>query len=99
MPEEAPTTSAVRQGPCMLRRSLTDASGSSGACAESARLLCHFKAGCRAGGSRRPELRSPAVPRTVVVIPTYNERTNIARLVPQVLAATDCHVVVVDDDS
>jgi len=39
------------------------------------------------------------VPRTVVVIPTYNERTNIARLVPQVLAATDCHVVVVDDDS
>jgi len=39
------------------------------------------------------------VPTTVVVIPTYNERTNIARLVPQVLAATDCHVVVVDDDS
>jgi dolichol-phosphate mannosyltransferase len=39
------------------------------------------------------------VPRTVVVIPTYNEKENIQRLLPQVLAATDCHVVVVDDDS
>jgi len=39
------------------------------------------------------------VPRTVVVIPTYNERENIQRLLPQVLAATECHVVVVDDDS
>jgi dolichol-phosphate mannosyltransferase len=37
--------------------------------------------------------------RTVVVIPTYNEAANIPRLIPQVLAATDCHVVVVDDDS
>jgi dolichol-phosphate mannosyltransferase len=39
------------------------------------------------------------VPRTVVVIPTYNERETIRQLMPQVLAATDCHVVVVDDDS
>jgi len=39
------------------------------------------------------------VPRTVVVIPTYNERENIRQLMPQVLAATDCDVVVVDDDS
>ncbi len=39
------------------------------------------------------------MPETVVVIPTYNERDNIVDLVPQVLAATDCHVVVVDDDS
>jgi len=39
------------------------------------------------------------VPETVVVIPTYNERDNIAGLLPEVLAATDCHVVVVDDDS
>jgi len=39
------------------------------------------------------------VPETVVVIPTYNERENIADLLAQVLAATDCHVVVVDDDS
>jgi dolichol-phosphate mannosyltransferase len=39
------------------------------------------------------------VPQTVVVIPTYNERANIERLVPEVLGATDCHVVVVDDDS
>jgi dolichol-phosphate mannosyltransferase len=41
----------------------------------------------------------PPVPRTVVVVPTYNERENIQALLPQVLAATDCHVVVVDDDS
>jgi dolichol-phosphate mannosyltransferase len=39
------------------------------------------------------------VPRTVVVIPTYNERDNVGRVVPAVLAATDCHVVVVDDES
>ena len=39
------------------------------------------------------------VPRTIVVIPTYNERENIQQLVPQVLAATECQVVVVDDDS
>ncbi len=41
----------------------------------------------------------PPVPRTVVVIPTYNEAVNIRGLLPQVLAATDCDVVVVDDDS
>jgi dolichol-phosphate mannosyltransferase len=39
------------------------------------------------------------MPETVVVIPTYNERDNIAALVPEVLAAIDCHVVIVDDDS
>ena len=39
------------------------------------------------------------MPETVVVIPTYNERENIVGLLPAVLAATDCHVVVVDDDS
>lgn len=39
------------------------------------------------------------MPRTVVVIPTYNERENVAQVVPAVLAATDCHVVVVDDES
>jgi dolichol-phosphate mannosyltransferase len=39
------------------------------------------------------------MPRTVVVIPTYNERDNIAGLLPHVRSATDCHVVVVDDDS
>ncbi len=44
-------------------------------------------------------LSSPAVPRTVVVIPTYNERENITLLLPEVLAAIDCHAVVVDDDS
>jgi dolichol-phosphate mannosyltransferase len=41
----------------------------------------------------------PPVPRTVVVIPTYNERENIGRIVPEVLGAIDCQVVVVDDDS
>jgi dolichol-phosphate mannosyltransferase len=39
------------------------------------------------------------MPRTVVVIPTYNERDNISGLLSHVLAATDCDVVVVDDDS
>ncbi|TMB58870.1 MAG: glycosyltransferase, partial [Deltaproteobacteria bacterium] len=40
-----------------------------------------------------------AVPETVVVIPTYDERDNVVGLLPTVLAAIDCHVVVVDDDS
>ena len=40
-----------------------------------------------------------AVPETVVVIPTYNERENIGEVVQQVLATKDCHVVVVDDES
>ena len=39
------------------------------------------------------------MPETVVVIPTYNERDNVVGLLPTVLAAIDCHVVVVDDDS
>ena len=39
------------------------------------------------------------MPRTVVVIPTYNERENVAKLVPAVRAAADCDVLVVDDDS
>ena len=39
------------------------------------------------------------MPRTVVVIPTYNERDNISEMLSQVLAATACDVVVVDDDS
>ena len=39
------------------------------------------------------------MPGTVVVIPTYNERENIQQVVREVLAATACHVVVVDDES
>jgi dolichol-phosphate mannosyltransferase len=35
----------------------------------------------------------------VVVIPTYNERDNVGRLLPELFAALDCHVVVVDDES
>ncbi|HZP40586.1 MAG TPA: polyprenol monophosphomannose synthase [Candidatus Binatia bacterium] len=39
------------------------------------------------------------MPRTVVVIPTYNERENVGQVLPAVLAATECEVVVVDDES
>lgn len=40
------------------------------------------------------------MPEKVVVIPTYNERENIGRIVPMVLAAEeDVEVVVVDDNS
>ena len=39
------------------------------------------------------------MPRTIVVVPTYNERENIHRILPAILAATECEVVVVDDDS
>ena len=48
---------------------------------------------------RPPGLCIEVVPRTVVVIPTYNERENIGRIIPEVLAAADCHVIVVDDGS
>jgi dolichol-phosphate mannosyltransferase len=36
---------------------------------------------------------------TLVVIPTYNEAENIADILPAVLAALPCEVLVVDDDS
>jgi dolichol-phosphate mannosyltransferase len=40
------------------------------------------------------------MPRKVVVIPTYNERENITRIVPQILAQdAEIEVVVVDDSS
>ena len=40
------------------------------------------------------------MPRTIVVIPTFNERENVPRLVPQVLAqAPNLEVVIVDDQS
>ncbi|MGH7893538.1 MAG: polyprenol monophosphomannose synthase [Candidatus Binatia bacterium] len=41
----------------------------------------------------------PSPPQAVVVIPTYNERENVGRILPPVLAAIPCHVVVVDDES
>src|SRR4029453_17298953 len=50
-------------------------------------------------GARKDMVARYAVARTVVVIPTYNERENIQRVVPQVLAATPCEVLVVDDES
>ena len=40
-----------------------------------------------------------ARPRTLVVVPTYNERENIAPLVRQILAFDDFRVMVVDDHS
>jgi len=39
------------------------------------------------------------VPRTVVVIPTYNEKDNVREVIAAVLAATPCEVVIVDDES
>jgi len=36
---------------------------------------------------------------TVVVIPTYNEKDNVREIIPAVLAATPCEVVIVDDES
>jgi dolichol-phosphate mannosyltransferase len=41
----------------------------------------------------------PSDPKVVVVLPTYNERANIQRVVPLVLGATRCEVIVVDDES
>ena len=39
-------------------------------------------------------------PRVLVVVPTYNERDNLPRIVPQILAQGDAfHVLVVDDNS
>ncbi len=36
---------------------------------------------------------------TLVIIPTYCERENISKIVPEVLDSMDTHVLVVDDDS
>jgi dolichol-phosphate mannosyltransferase len=38
-------------------------------------------------------------PDTLVVIPTYNEAENVAAIIPAVLDALACEVLVVDDDS
>jgi dolichol-phosphate mannosyltransferase len=42
---------------------------------------------------------SSARPRTFVVIPTYNERTNLPVLVRRILDTTECAVLIVDDES
>jgi cellulose synthase/poly-beta-1,6-N-acetylglucosamine synthase-like glycosyltransferase len=48
----------------------------------------------------RPAAEAQRVPKTIVVIPTYNERDNVPRLIPQVLVqAPDLEVLVVDDQS
>ncbi|MBI2939173.1 MAG: polyprenol monophosphomannose synthase [Chloroflexi bacterium] len=36
---------------------------------------------------------------SLIVLPTYNERANLARIVPSILAQGDFHVLVVDDSS
>jgi len=54
---------------------------------------------CAAGGALQRSAIFSAVLETVVVIPTYNERENIQRMVPQILETVDCHVLVVDDES
>ena len=39
-------------------------------------------------------------PRVLVIVPTYNERDNLPRVVPQILAQGDAfHILVVDDNS
>ncbi len=37
--------------------------------------------------------------RTAICIPTYNERDNIASLAQEILATTDAHLIVIDDNS
>lgn len=41
----------------------------------------------------------PPAPRPLIVIPTYNERTNLPTLVAQLLRHDDVRILVVDDDS
>lgn len=47
----------------------------------------------------RRESRSPIVADCTVVVPTYNERENIGRLIPRVLDYPRFRVLVVDDNS
>jgi dolichol-phosphate mannosyltransferase len=56
-------------------------------------------AGCAAGDGPTPA--SPHVPpwRTLVVIPTYNEKDNLAAIVRAIWLYLDCDVLVVDDGS
>jgi len=56
-------------------------------------------AGCAAGDGPTPA--SPHVPpwRTLVVIPTYNEKDNLAAIVRAIWLYLDCDILVVDDGS
>jgi dolichol-phosphate mannosyltransferase len=50
--------------------------------------------------SAPPAPNHPETERTVIVVPTYKESSNIAKLVPQFFAnAGNAHLLVVDDDS
>jgi len=44
-------------------------------------------------------LRGRTTPCPVVILPTYNERANLATLIPHILADSRFHVLVVDDNS
>jgi len=46
-----------------------------------------------------PEPTSGAAPRCVVLLPTYNERENLADIVPAILAAAPVDVIILDDNS
>lgn len=48
-----------------------------------------------------PRATSPgATDKTLLIVPTYDERSNIAELIPRIFgAAPDLHLLVVDDDS
>ena len=50
-----------------------------------------------AGPPDRPTARSPE--RALVIVPTYNERENLPRLVPQILAQHESLEILVVDDS
>jgi apolipoprotein N-acyltransferase len=50
-------------------------------------------------GSERDLLPLPDSPRSVVILPTYNERDTIEQVLERVLAASDVDVLVVDDSS
>ena len=53
-----------------------------------------------AGGQRSGEVLSGGEGRTLVIVPTYNERENLPRLVPRILAQSgSLDVLVVDDAS
>ncbi len=40
-----------------------------------------------------------AIRKTVVIVPTYNERANLSALLPAIIQDSPCDVLVVDDNS
>jgi dolichol-phosphate mannosyltransferase len=56
-------------------------------------------AGCAAGDGPTPATPHAAPWRTLVVIPTYNEKDNLAAIVRAIWLYLDCDILVVDDGS